>query len=52
MCSQGCVAYTGPFSELEECPTCSTSQWDSLKLQQGKKVAAQSFTTITLGSQL
>ncbi|XP_006460471.1 hypothetical protein AGABI2DRAFT_220514, partial [Agaricus bisporus var. bisporus H97] len=52
MCPQGCTAYTGPLSELEDCPTCLTSRWDPLKLQQGTKTAAQSFTTITLGGQL
>jgi hypothetical protein len=52
VCPQGCMAYTSPFSELDECPTCSTSPWDPLKLLQVKKAPAQSFTTITLGSQL
>ena len=28
MCINSCVAYTGPFSELEVCPVCSESRYD------------------------
>ncbi|KAJ3563020.1 hypothetical protein NP233_g9211 [Leucocoprinus birnbaumii] len=52
MCPKGCIAYTGPFSEHENCPTCSTSRWDLRKLRRGEKKPAQTFTTITLGTQL
>ena len=27
MCRNSCIAYTGPFSHLETCPTCGTSCW-------------------------
>ena len=28
MCINSCIAYTGPFSELEVCPVCSESQYN------------------------
>jgi len=33
MCQNSCIAYTGPFSNLEMCPTCGTSRWQEERLQ-------------------
>ena len=33
MCRNSCLAYTGPFSKLEMCPTCGTSHWQEERLQ-------------------
>ncbi|KAF9440132.1 hypothetical protein P691DRAFT_648355, partial [Macrolepiota fuliginosa MF-IS2] len=54
MCPNTCLAFTGPFSDLEKCPypNCGASRWDPVCLKKGKLVVAQTFTTITLGLQL
>ncbi|KIO06840.1 hypothetical protein M404DRAFT_138489, partial [Pisolithus tinctorius Marx 270] len=55
MCRNTCIAYTGPFSQLEVCPTCEVSRWKEERLQGNRgrsKVAAQTFTTIPIGPQL
>ncbi|TFK31192.1 hypothetical protein BDQ12DRAFT_619331 [Crucibulum laeve] len=45
MCPNSCVAYTGPFSELDKCPICKEDQYNA-------KGSWQYFTTIPLGPQL
>ena len=55
MCSDSCVAFTGPFANLEHCPICRTSHLDlnCLRASNGRvKVAAKRFTTIPIGPQL
>jgi len=55
MCCNTCIAYTGPFTHLDTCPTCGTSRWKEERLQgtHGQsKIAAQTFTTIPIGPQL
>ncbi|KII83655.1 hypothetical protein PLICRDRAFT_32845 [Plicaturopsis crispa FD-325 SS-3] len=55
MCPNTCLAYTGPFADLESCPTCSEPRYDSIKLAEsgGKtKIPRQQFSTIPLGPQL
>ncbi|KIK25482.1 hypothetical protein PISMIDRAFT_9518 [Pisolithus microcarpus 441] len=55
MCRNTCVAFTGPFSQLEACPICNTSRWKEERLQgtHGRsKIAAQTFMTIPIGPQL
>lgn len=55
MCSQSCMAYTGPYATLEHCTVCGTSRWDQAKLAASngrRKVAAQNFSTIPLAPQL
>jgi hypothetical protein len=50
-----CLAFTGPFSDLDECPLCQASRWNQVKLQGTGghvKVPAQQFTTIPVGPQL
>ena len=55
MCPNSCVAYTGPYANLETCPKCSESRFDPIKLAASdgkKKVPQQKFHTIPLGPQL
>lgn len=55
MCPNSCIAFTGPFADLEMCPTCNTSRWHQGKLaaSHGRtKVPAKTFTTLPLGPQL
>ena len=53
MCQNSCLAYTGPFADLESCPECSLSRYDPLKAgRTNKKVPRQQFHTIPLGPQL
>ena len=55
MCSESCVAFTGPFADLEACPTCHTSRWNQAKLQASRgrlKIPVKTFITLPLGPQL
>ena len=55
MCPNSCLAFTGPFEDLERCPTCDMSRWNELKLHASHgrvKVAAKTFITLPLGPQL
>ncbi|KAJ3575685.1 hypothetical protein NP233_g938 [Leucocoprinus birnbaumii] len=54
MCPNSCVAFTGPFADLDKCPEprCGQSRWDSIQLSKGKRVAAKTFSTIAVGPQL
>jgi hypothetical protein len=44
MCPQSCVAYTGPFNELEVCPRCSTTRYFP-----GTTKPRKRFTTLPIG---
>ena len=55
MCPNSCMAYTGPFTQLDNCAKCELSHWDPFRFEnsQGKvKVAAQHFYMIPLEPQL
>ncbi|KAJ7303061.1 hypothetical protein DFH08DRAFT_722303, partial [Mycena albidolilacea] len=54
MCPNSCIAYTGPFSELDKCPypDCSEPQYDQAKLQKGFHEARTKFWTIPIGPYL
>ena len=55
MCVNSCIAYTGPFSDLEACPLCSEPRYDQFKYRSsegGERIARQEFHTIPLGPQL
>lgn len=55
MCINSCIAYTGPFSELEACPKCSQSRYDEFRLQASsgtEKIPRKEFHTIPMGPQL
>jgi len=55
MCTQSCIAYTGPFLDLEACPVCSEPCYDQFQLQaSGRKerVPCQEYHTIPIGPQI
>ena len=55
MCINSCMAYTGPFEDLEECRYCSEPRYDSTKLKASDgllKTPRQTSTTIPLGPQI
>ncbi|KZT25538.1 hypothetical protein NEOLEDRAFT_1156215 [Neolentinus lepideus HHB14362 ss-1] len=47
MCPSSCMAYTGPFESLDECPVCTTSRYDP---DTGRP--RQEFYTIPIGPHL
>lgn len=57
MCLDSCVAFTGPFAELANCPICDADhyadRYDPVKLCTGggqMRVARQKFVVILLGA--
>ena len=55
MCIKSCIAYTGPFLDLQECPMCSELRYDQFMLQASSgrvKIPCQEFHTIPIGPQL
>ena len=53
MCFNSCVGFTGPFSELVDCPYCSEPRYDQHELAKTKKkVPRKVFTTFALGPQI
>jgi hypothetical protein len=55
MCPETCLAYTGPFSDLEVCKFCGAHRYDQdiLRKSDGRqKVPRQTYSTIPLGPQL
>ena len=52
MCPNTCVAYTGPYADLDKCPLCHESRYDEARLAStGKKEPQQQFHTFPLGPQ-
>ncbi|KAJ7617321.1 hypothetical protein FB45DRAFT_1034612 [Roridomyces roridus] len=51
MCPQSCIAYTGPFAELDKCPypDCNEPRYDQAKLAHGVREARAKFWTIPVG---
>jgi hypothetical protein len=54
MCPDTCLAFTGPFADLEKCPTCDKDRYDQIKLQAsaGRNKVARKFHTIPIGPQI
>ena len=55
MCINTCITYTGPFSNMETCPYCSTPHYDPAVLEQSAsktKITQREFHTMPLGPQL
>jgi hypothetical protein len=55
MCINTCIAYTGPFSDLEMCPSCNTPRYDPVVLEKSggkEKIAQREFHTMPIGPQL
>ncbi|KAG2062544.1 hypothetical protein BDR04DRAFT_1040224, partial [Suillus decipiens] len=47
-----CLAFTGPFIDLDQCPRCGEDHWDQKRSTLQKKVAQQKFDTYPIGPQL
>jgi len=52
MCINSCLAYVGPYSDHDHCPTCGEDRYDPIKSTHKKKVPCQQFHTIPIGPQL
>ena len=55
MCANSCLAYTGPFRDLEACPICSEPRFDQFRLQSSsgkERIPRQEFHTIPIGPQI
>jgi hypothetical protein len=52
MCPNTCVAYTGPFEELDKCPVCSEPRYEPAAAERAERVPRQQFSTIPIGPQL
>jgi len=55
MCVNSCVAFTGPFLELESCPVCAEPRYNQFRIQtsDGKdRAPRQEFHTIPIGPQI
>ena len=55
ICVDSCVGFTGPFTDLEECPCCHKPCYDQEKLMKSgskNKVPEKVFTTFAFGPQL
>src|SRR6202142_2081176 len=55
MCVNTCIAFAGPFSQLDSCPKCGQPRYDPTILANSsgkKKVVRQEFHTIPIGPQL
>ncbi|KAF9218517.1 hypothetical protein BS17DRAFT_869042 [Gyrodon lividus] len=55
MCEDLCLGFTGPFENLDNCPTCGKYRWNKAKFCQSNgqhKVPVKQFPTILLGPQL
>ena len=55
MCINSCIAYTGPYADLQDCPMCSEPQYDQFRFQSSpgeERVPRQEFHTIPIGPQL
>jgi hypothetical protein len=55
MCANACIAYAGPFKDLQECPKCLLGRNEPIQYEASHgtlHVLAQTFYTIPLGPQL
>ncbi|KIK21188.1 hypothetical protein PISMIDRAFT_104414 [Pisolithus microcarpus 441] len=55
MCLDMCVAFTGPYSALDNCPICGEDHYDAIKLCTSggwSCIAHQKFITIPIGPQV
>jgi hypothetical protein len=55
MCINSCVAFTGPFSDLDTCPVCSESRYNLTRSQSNgrrTRTPRKEFHTIPIGPQI
>jgi hypothetical protein len=50
MCLNSCLAYTGPWKDLDSCPKCGEARYDPV--QPRKRVPRQLSYTMPIGPQL
>ncbi|KAJ7125436.1 hypothetical protein C8R46DRAFT_829792, partial [Mycena filopes] len=51
MCIDSCIAYTGPFYALDNCPYCGQSRWEPGHAPE-VKIPRRQFSTFPLAPQL
>ncbi|KAH9846588.1 hypothetical protein C2E23DRAFT_948968 [Lenzites betulinus] len=51
MCPGSCLAYTGPFADLDKCSYCQEPRYDAWGLAHGKKIPRRTFKTFPIGPQ-
>ncbi|KAF8874895.1 hypothetical protein BD779DRAFT_1387635, partial [Infundibulicybe gibba] len=49
MCIDTCIAFTGPYEDLEACPFCGKSRYEPDPLKPHKKIPRRQFVTIPIG---
>lgn len=52
MCVNSCIAFTGPFADLNDCPTCVQPRYDPWHLTRGDKIPRRTFETFPVGPQI
>ncbi|EPQ49980.1 hypothetical protein GLOTRDRAFT_134382 [Gloeophyllum trabeum ATCC 11539] len=52
MCERSCMAYSGPYAELDRCPYCDHPRWDPKKSRGATHVPYKVFSTFPIGPQL
>ena len=52
MCVDGCIAFTGPFLDLDACPECKEARYHPQSNPRKPRKARKQFSTIPLGLQL
>ena len=52
MCFNSCVGFTGPFSDLVDCPYCHEPRYNQHELVKKEKIPRKVFTTFALGPQI
>ena len=55
MCPDSCLAFTGPYENLDNCPVCQKSRWNEERLRESDgrcKIPVKQFPTILIGPQL
>ncbi|TFK76581.1 hypothetical protein BDN72DRAFT_809271 [Pluteus cervinus] len=52
MCPRSCVAFTGPFAALRNCPQCNASRFRPNPNKPTKEIPVKQFYTVPLGPQI
>ena len=55
MCVKGCLGFTGPYADLEQCPDCGQPRYQERELEESdgeRKVPRKVFTTFPPGPQI
>lgn len=52
MCINTCLAFTGPYADLDRCSRCGEDRWDQKKSTPQKNIPRRTFDTFPVGPQL